>query len=445
MADQKVSQLAELAAGDLDPMGDFLLVSDMSAGASRKMKAAELIRASLPYLSGLYDFTTGVLPVGVSFARASAASRFNGSGAWVSEAADVPRFQYARTTLAPRGLLIEAAAVNDALWSQQLDNAYWGPAYSSVVANVGAGAYGTVTADRLVEDGTASVIHALGRPFTAAAGQTYMFSVFAKAATRSWISFELDTPFTSTRQYCWFDVGNGVVGTNGVTGSQAFIIDEGGGWYRCVLLLTAVGSGMQNLSFRLATGNNVGAYNGDGVSGVWLWGVQISVADAVTSYISTGATAVSRAADVAAITSPMVLADQCWIVKGRTPRTIGGAVNVVFQIDDGSDSNRRSLRYSGDGKLRVVATVGSVDQCDLDLGAVASDTDFAVAIRWADNNFAASLNGGAIVTDALGQNPLGMTAARIGRSVAGNYWNSTIRTIETRRTATNAELPLLAA
>lgn len=133
-------------------------------------------------------------------------------------------------------------------------------------------------------------------------------------------------------------------------------------------------------------------------------------------------------------------------MKGRTPRKIGaGAVNVVFQVDDGSGNNRRTLRYGTDGKLHVIATVGGVDQCDLDLGAVANDTDFAVAIRWADNNFAASLNGGAIVTDASGSNPLGLTTARVGCSSAGNYWNSTIRTIETRRTASDTELPLLAA
>lgn len=115
-------------------------------------------------------------------------------------------------------------------------------------------------------------------------------------------------------------------------------------------------------------------------------------------------------------------------------------------MDDGSSSNRRTLQYRTDHRLHFIATAGGVTQCDLDLGAVAADTDFAVAVRWADNNFAASLNGGAIVTDLAGTNPLGMTIARIGYGVSNDYfWNSTIKAIETRRTASNAELPLLAA
>ena len=91
------------------------------------------------------------------------------------------------------------------------------------------------------------------------------------------------------------------------------------------------------------------------------------------------------------------------------------------------------------------AAVGGVTQCNMSLGAVAVDTDFTISVRWADNNFATSLNGGAIVTDVSGTNPVGLTTARVGVDSASAYWMSTIKTIETRRTATDAELPLLSA
>jgi len=58
---------------------------------------------------------------------------------------------------------------------------------------------------------------------------------------------------------------------------------------------------------------------------------------------------------------------------------------------------------------------------------------------------AVSLNGGAILTDMVGVTPLGLTTIRVGRDQSGRFWNSTIKTFETRRTATDAELPLLAA
>lgn len=144
------------------------------------------------------------------------------------------------------------------------------------------------------------------------------------------------------------------------------------------------------------------------------------------------------------ITNPQVLADQCYIVKARTPVSSSSMANIVFQVDDGTFNNRRAIYYFN-GRLYATALVGGVAQATLDLGAVANDTDFVIAARFADNNFAASLNGGAIVTDTSGANPLGLTTARIGAVGSSNPWNSTIRTLETRRTATDAELPLLAA
>ena len=444
MADRKVSSLTVMAAGDLDPVNDRLLVSDTSASASKAMAPAEMIRASLPYISTFWDFTTGSLLPTVSFTRASTGWRFNSSGVLVPETTDVARFQYDPATLTPRGLMIEEARTELIVQSED-GSTGWTLARASIMPNTAVAPDGTTTMDSLIEDGTASQTHAMSRQFVHLAATPYVYSCVAKASTRSWLMLSFSSAAFGSTLRAWFDVANGVVGTVS-PGVSAFIQSLGGGLYRCVAIAMSTGGGNASWGLSLAPGDTVQTYSGDGTSGLYVWGMQAQVGDAAGSYIKTTESQVARAADVALITNSQTLADQCWIVKGRTPRKLaGGAVNVAFQVDDGSGNNRRTLRYGTDGRLHAIATVGGADQCDLDLGSAANDTDFAVAIRWANNNFAASLNGGAIVTDTSGSNPLGLTTARVGRGSAGNYWNSTIRTIETRRTASDAELPLLAA
>lgn len=62
-------------------------------------------------LRARYSFTTGVLPAGVTFARATTGSYRDSSGALQLAPVDVPRFDHT-TTGAIRGLLIEAAATS---------------------------------------------------------------------------------------------------------------------------------------------------------------------------------------------------------------------------------------------------------------------------------------------------------------------------------------------
>jgi len=396
--------------------------------------------------SAFYDFSLGSLPAGVTLTRASAGYRYNSAGLLVSETTNVARFQYDPATLAPRGLLIEDAATNITTYSEQFDQAAWNKAASTITANAAVAPDGTTTMDKIVEDSTLAA-HSISRNATFTSGLTYTQQVFAKAGERQYVLFS----FTSNvfggvgTQRAFFNLGAGtIVSTTSLV--TAYIQSIGGGIYRLAASCLCTNINTQPYSLSLSTDGTTTTYTGDGTSGVYVWGYQLTATDFASSYIQTTTAAATRAADVALITNPAVLGDQCYIVKGRTPRKIsGGAINIALQVDDGSSSNRRTLRYGTDARLHVIASVAGVDQCDLDLGAVAADTDFAVAMRFADNNFAASLNGGAIVTDLAGTNPLGLTTARVGRSATGSYWSSTIKTIETRRTASDAELPLLSA
>ena len=394
--------------------------------------------------SAFYDFSLGSLPAGVTLTRASAGYRYNSAGVLVSETTDVARFDYAPVTLTARGLLAEGAATNLVTYSEDFSNAAWTKTRTSVTADAIAAPDGTTTADKLVEDGTAASTHLTNQSVSFVSGTTYTFSVYAKADTRSWLVLVFNSAAFTTNTRTWFNLGTGAVGTTGAN-STAYMIDVGGGWYRCVSIMVATTTVTTTALINMAPSDNVVTYDGDGVSGLYLWGATIVAEAYSSSYIQTVAATATRAADVALITNASAISDQCWIIRGRTPRSPSfGPGKVIFIIDDGTSANARSVYYYN-ARWYAQTSVANVVNCLIDLGAFADDTDFTISVRWADNNFAASLNGGPIVTDLIGTNPIGLTTARLGRDSSGNYWNSTIKTIETRRTATDAELPLLAA
>ncbi len=444
MADQKISELSEITVGEIDADADWVLASDMSASLSKKLKVAELMRAAAPYLSTVYDFATGALNPTVAFSRASAGYRYNSSGILVSEGTDVPRFEYDPVALTPRGLLIEDAITSNAQRSEELSDAFWAKSQVTVTADADVAPDGTTTMDKIVES-AASSLHNVSRSLSVVAGTTYVLTAFAKAGERTWLCLSFGATGFGATSRAYFDLTNGVLGTAGA-GITSHIESVGGGIYRCTAIMTATASAASNFNLELSTNGSTVNYAGDGTSGLFVWGVNVNTSDCSTAYIQTVAAAATRAADVVSTTNPRALTDGCWIIKGRTPSKItGGAVNIALQIDDGTNTNRRCLQWRTTNDMAFIATTAGVTTCLISLGTVAPDTDFAVAVRWADNNFAASLNGGAVVADGAGINPMGLTTTRIGRGAVGNYWNSTIRHIETRRTATNAELVLLSA
>lgn len=79
------------------------------------------------------DFTTGTMPTGVTFTRASTGWYFNSSGNLTSAATDVPRFDYGVPGgVVLFGLLTEKASTNNLLWSRDLTQASWTPTNATV-------------------------------------------------------------------------------------------------------------------------------------------------------------------------------------------------------------------------------------------------------------------------------------------------------------------------
>lgn len=167
--------------------------------------------------------------------------------------------------------------------TEQFDDAVWTKAQSSISGNTSATTdpLGGNTADKITEN-TNNSTHGV---YNAVAVQTpngisYTWTIYAKAAERSWLRLDAYTSPTVTGNV-WFDLQNGVVGTT-AAGATASIRSVGGGWYECKVTRTStqvssIADGF--LGAYIASADNATSYTGDGTSGIYIWGADLRVAN----------------------------------------------------------------------------------------------------------------------------------------------------------------------
>ena len=218
----------------------------------------------------------------ITFTRASGATYFDVNGVLQTAVNDVARFDHDPATGASRGLLIEEARTNNVQRSAEFDNAYWGKTNGSISANATTAPDGATSADKLVEDSTASVSHLVARNVAGVAPtQQLTGSCFIKADTRTFARIVVwDSSAAGNNVGATFDVSGGTVvsattqNSGNATGASASITNVGNGWYRCSV------SGIPNTSgsdsglaiYLMSSGGGVGstAYTGDGTSGLYI-------------------------------------------------------------------------------------------------------------------------------------------------------------------------------
>ncbi len=352
------------------------------------------------------DFTTATLDPRVTFTRTgNTATVINSSGLVAPINADLPRFDYDPTTLACNGLLIEEQRTNLLLYSEQIDNAAWTKARSSITANDIVSPDGTLDGDKLVEDTTATNSHFIEQSAAIVSGTTYSYSVFAKQAERSQIRVR---SFMTASASADFNLSNGTVSNASGTVSQS-ITSIGNGWYRCTIVASSSTTGTGFFSVFLMSGGSV-TYTGNGVSGAYIWGAQLEAGAFQTSYIPTVASQVTRTADVATMTgtnfSDWYNADEgTFAVWCSIPSEITS--KQTFAVTDGT-INERMLATVQSNRTGVGFRIvdGNVDQANISRNfAWAAGQQIKTVGAYKLNNFAVAGNGNTTGTDTSGTLP----------------------------------------
>ena len=270
--------------------GWYRISSTFTSGSTSSIAFEILTSDNGSRVSYTGDGTSGVYLWGAQLSVGSVPGDYTPT---TSAAVYGPRFDFDPVTLAARGLLIEEQRTNLLTYSEQFDNAAWTKTRSNVTANAAAAPDGTVTADKLVEDSTASDTHYIdvsGVSFTS--GTSYTFSIYAKAGERS--AIRIQGSLSRYAPDATFDLSTGTV-----TSGSGSISSSGNGWYRCSVTATATSTGTSGINIFLASPGII--YTGNGTSGLFIWGAQLEAGSFATSYIPTVASTVTRSADVASV------------------------------------------------------------------------------------------------------------------------------------------------
>lgn len=321
--------------------------------------------------SGLYiwggQFTQSAKPLPyVQTTTASASDTFSES----------VRIEYDAATGDSLGALIEGASTNLCLRSEEFDNASWTKTNSSVAADNVIAPDGTKSADKIIEGVTVGSVHSVSQSVTLSAATTYTASCYAKISERT--EFIINNT-SDANAFAYFNLVTGTLISAGTGATSSSIDNVGGGWYRCsVTFLTGAGGGKNIQIGPSVNGSN--SYNGDGSSGIYIWGAQVEELPFPSSYIRTEGSSVSRSADDLKVLNASVLPkaiseqksyhaefrlDHLKPASASDFQTIfrTSEVNHILRVSDGGDFRASVLHGSTSGvgltsySLGVINTV----------------------------------------------------------------------------------------
>jgi len=240
------------------------------------------------------DLTGGVLPSAAYLSRNGPAPRVNPSGQVVTEAANVPRFDYDPVTKLLRGLLVEAATTN-MLWpSNNLADALWVQTSST-----------SPNADTVMEVAASSAHGVTNTRANATAGTTYTASVEAGelgSGPKRYLMIHMRSNVFGSDSLGVFDLATGSIVAQSGPASAAMVPAPGGRWL-CSMTARATASGSVSHRYflrNLPTASQA-AYAGDASAGLRLGNFQFEPTVTATGRITTTTAQASRAGEVVTV------------------------------------------------------------------------------------------------------------------------------------------------
>ena len=320
-------------------------------------------------------------PLPFDFTRASSATVVNKDGLIETVGSGEPRIDFKDNTKG--ALLLEPTRSNKVTYSEDFSNAYWTKSGSSVVSGFTSPS-GDASAFKLVED-TNNGSHSLQSSFVGAASGADTFSVFAKSGGRFNFSIVEDA-YTGINV-----IVNLQDGTITTTGQQANIISLKNGWYR-IDITRADNSNASRWLISLLDSSNNASYQGNGTSGVYIYGAQLEQGSYATSYIPTSGSAVTRVADACSQTPPSG-------IIGQTEGTLftefefnysDSNTQVLLKANQSSDANSVGIEILG---TTIKGLVNSQSSNIANIQGTIAIGTIKAAIAYKTNDIAFYVNG----------------------------------------------------
>ena len=386
--------------------------------------------------ASLLSLTPSVGPT-PSYTRASTGTYFDASGVLTTAAINGPRFDhvYNGSSWVSKGLLIEEARTNSLIQSGDISNAAYTKSFLTAPVSAVLSPDNATYSNALTEDTTTN-LHRFYRNTVATAGKIVTASVFLKADTARYAVI-CQSDNVDFRSFCVADLQTGTITNSGVvsaaTGASylgSTISDCGNGWYRVSLTGTNLNTdgnyytqvGISNSS----TSTGFPSYLGSGKI-LYAFGIQLEFDSSFpTSYIPTTTAAVTRSADVCQITGGDFSgfynqSEGSFAVEYDRVGVDNSKDSEAIQVTNSSGAHQYYIDGFGGNEVANFY-ISPTTQASLALGSVsASGIYVRTAIAYKINDFAASRNGAAVITDTSGTVPT-VDRMGIGRDIAANNY-----------------------
>ena len=239
-------------------------------------------------------------------------------------------------------LLLEPQSTNLFWYSEEFSHSYWNKTNCTVQQSTITSPDGLQGSYKLIPDAGTGGNRSLGRNFNSLSN-FHTFSVFARAGE---YKYAILRTRNNPNVVVSFDLENGTFNVNESSAmydaDSAKIENYGNGWYKCSMTLDPsqadnVGQLYPSISVGI-TGNEINNFDGDGVSGIYVFGAQFEEQSYSTSYIPTSGSTVTRNQDVA------YSAGQLGVFNMNE-----GTMFLEFQIPGKRDLNQTSITVSTGG------------------------------------------------------------------------------------------------
>ena len=353
--------------------------------------------------SGVGDF---------DFTRSGSATRINSQGLIETVANGISRLNYplidGKVVGCPSHLL-EPQRSNLVTYSEDFSQSYWIKENTLITSNSVISPDGTLSADKIIATATNSshsVFVSLSSSISA--GTSYCYSFFAKAEEYTKTAIRIGGSGYSTQPMAVINLLNG-----SVVSQQGFINlsvkDFSNGWYKINAVFTATSSvapNIQPIADGFTTILDNYTYNGDGTSGIYIWGAMFEQGSYPTSYIPTNGSTVTRSAETANNSGDASTFNDS---EGVLMVEISGfnetvSANNWISLTDGTtnQNNYVSIQQDTSGNIISRVRVNGVNSAVLYSTIIDQSLSSKIAIKYKLNDFSLYVNGFEYDSDNVG-------------------------------------------
>ena len=329
---------------------------------------------------------------------------------------NVPRIDYLTEIgkakeLQKPSLLLEPQSTNKFTRSKNFSSNYWSKSNCTVQQSTITSPDGSQSSYKLIPDAGTGGNRSLGRNFTSLSN-LHTFSVFAKKDELRYLFLRLRN---APNEMAVFDLEDGVISATSPSPTQlvadsAKIEDYGNGWFRCSATFDPSQSNTVGQLYPSFSADNTGAltssFDGDGTSGIYIFGAQLEEKNYVTSYIPTSGSTVTRnveLCDNAGKRGVFNKAEGTIYVEFTELGFTNPNQSSIAVSQEGSSNNRLLLFRGGGSNWSFQVRAAAVNEVSNSVNLTTTETlnKFAkVAIRYKSGEVTAFVNGSQSFTNS---------------------------------------------